>query len=278
MNILTKICIVIQLVLILIACPVFITQATVVANYKDHYERQVLRGDVLNQTAAQAQMNIASVEATRDKAVADKAQSAFASQQEISRLRSDLRLAQMSSGEQQNRLDKLTTEVAGLKQQAEVFNERSQMLEGELKIARAEYDKLTAESISTIEQLRAAEVAKARIEKTSRVRYERIRELEEEVEELRSSGAVARKDGAPEVTVAPGQAITGTVTAVDGDYVSINIGSAQGIVPGMRLIIYRGPEVVSFLRVVEVDVAEAAGIIIDSRLDPLQGDKVTRMN
>jgi len=58
LNILTKICIVIQLVLILIACPVFITQATVVANYKDHYERQVLRGSVLNQTAAQAQMNI----------------------------------------------------------------------------------------------------------------------------------------------------------------------------------------------------------------------------
>jgi len=119
-------------------------------------------------------------------------------------------------------------------------------------------------------------VAKARIEKTSRVRYERIRELEEEVEELRSPGAVARKDGAPEVTFAPGETITGTVIAVDGDYASINIGSAKGIGPGMLLIIYRGTELVSFLRVVEVDVAEAAGIIINSRLDPLQGDKVTR--
>ncbi len=275
MNILTKICIVIQLVLILLACPVFITQATVVANYRDRYEKQVLQSEVLNQIAAQAQMKIASVKIERDTAVADKTQLAFASQQEIAKLRSDVRLAQMSNGEQENRLDKLATEVAGLKQQAQVFNERSQMLEGELKIARAEFDKLTAENISTTEQLRAAEVAKTRTEKTSRVRYERIRELEEEVGELRSGGAVARKDAGPEVTLAPGDAITGTVTAVRGDYASINIGSAKRVARGMRLIIYRGTEVVGFLRVEEVDVAESAGIIVDSRLDTLQGDKVT---
>ncbi len=275
MNILTKICIVIQLVLILLACPVFITQATVVANYRHRYENEVLHGELLNQTAAQAQMNIASVKSDRDAAVADKTELAFTSWQEITKLRSDIRLAQTSNAEQQNRLDKLATEVAGLKQQAEVFNERSQMLEGELKVARGEFDKLTAENISTTEELRAAEVAKTRTEKTSRVHAERVRELDEEVEELRSGGAVGRKDAGPEVTLAPGDAITGTVTTVRGDYASINIGSAKGVARGMRLIIYRGTEVVSFLRVEEVEVAQSAGIIVDSRLDTLQGDKVT---
>ena len=64
------------------------------------------------------------------------------------------------------------------------------------------------------------------------------------------------------------------MVAVSNDVVSINIGSAGGIKPGMRLIIYRENKFVANLRIAEVDINEAVGIISDKKQDPVQGDKV----
>jgi len=95
--------------------------------------------------------------------------------------------------------------------------------------------------------------------------------LGELLEEAKAGGP-ATAAGKPEM---PAPSITGTVDSVRGDLVGINIGAAKGIKPGMKLIVYRGTNFVAHLRVQEVDVNQAAGVLTDKQLDPMPGDKVT---
>ena len=67
MSILTKICIVVMLVLILLACPVFITQATVVPNYRDLYETAVEDNELLRHQARNAMLAEQTVQRQRDQ-------------------------------------------------------------------------------------------------------------------------------------------------------------------------------------------------------------------
>jgi hypothetical protein len=72
--------------------------------------------------------------------------------------------------------------------------------------------------------------------------------------------------------------VTGTILNLKNDVAEINIGSAKGIAPGMKLIIFReNPFVpfVAYLRVDEVDLNRAVGIIVDRKGEPMRGDKVT---
>lgn len=275
MSILTKICVVVLLVLILLACPVFITQATVAPNYRQAYERQKVETSLHRMEAKNAMLKLDRVLAQRDAAQGELARVEAAQQQELGALKSELTAWQTKSAELQNNLTRLTTEVAGLKGEAQTFNERNTLLAGQLENSRSEMDKRNREILRVTDLLKQAEAEKDRLDKIARVRYERIRELEEENEQLQVGGATAARTAqAPAAPVADGK-VTGSITAVRGDYASINVGSAKGIQTGMRLIIYRGAQLVGFLRVEEVDIAQSAGIIIERQLDPMQGDKVT---
>jgi len=275
LSILTKICVVVLLVLILLACPVFITQATVAPNYRQAYERQKVETSLHRMEAKNAMLKLDRVLAQRDAAQGELARVEAAQQQELGALKSELTAWQTKSAELQNNLTRLTTEVAGLKGEAQTFNERNTLLAGQLENSRSEMDKRNREILRVTDLLKQAEAEKDRLDKIARVRYERIRELEEENEQLQVGGATAARTAqAPAAPVADGK-VTGSITAVRGDYASINVGSAKGIQTGMRLIIYRGAQLVGFLRVEEVDIAQSAGIIIERQLDPMQGDKVT---
>jgi len=67
-----------------------------------------------------------------------------------------------------------------------------------------------------------------------------------------------------------------TVLGVDGDVIRINIGSANGVRPGMRLVVYRGHRFGGFLKITEVDKNEATGVLVDNILDIKfkKGDKI----
>lgn len=273
MSILTKICVVVLLVLILLACPVFITQATVAPNYRQAYEAAMVETASHRMAAKNATLALNKVLAERDAAKADLARIESTKQQEIDTLKSDLAAWQTKAAEFQNNLTRLTTEVGGLKGEAQTFNERNALLASQLEAGRTEMDKLNREVIRVSDLLKQAEAEKDRLDKIARVRYERIRELEEETEQMQAGGA--EKSAKAPAAPTSSEKITGTITAIKGDYASINIGSAKGVQQGMRLVIYRGAQLVGFLRVEEVDIAQAAGIVIERQLDPMQGDKVT---
>ena len=68
--------------------------------------------------------------------------------------------------------------------------------------------------------------------------------------------------------------IVGTITAVSQDVASINIGSAHGVVKGMKMTIYRGGMYVGTIRIEDVKPRVSAGIITQANLPPVKGDKV----
>ena len=102
-----------------------------------------------------------------------------------------------------------------------------------------------------------------------------VRDLEEAREGIAAyqnklSDLMSRKSTVPQTMT-----LHGTILAVKEGIASINVGSAKGIRPGMRLVVYRGNRFVGYLKIVEVEAKEAAGLMVDTVLDVRPGDKLT---
>ena len=279
MNVLTKICVIVLLVLVLLACPVFITQATLAPNYRDAYERQYRRNEALvmnNRAKTLLAERLAAV-------LESRAQTAEEVQGELTRQVSNHIAARtrLFSENAQLRADykKLSGELAKLRLAYEQNVKRRDILTKQLAESRRELDRVFKMYRRTEDLLMQARGEVERLGKVARVLRERLVELEDQIREkdeiivkLKAGGAKAVEAKGPAM---PPPRITGTVDSVRGDLIGVNIGSAKGLKPGMRLIIYRGAEFVAHLDVQEVDVNAAAGVVSDKRLDPIVGDKVT---
>jgi len=274
LSILTKICVVVLSVLVLLGCPIFITQATVGPNYRRALQQERLRAEGYKLDAINEKNAHNTTKAQRDQARAALMRLREAKQIEIDKLAANLAAANNTVASLQSNLAILAAKVGGLESEAAKFNQRNDLLASQLDQARKDNDSLNKEVIRVSELIKQTEAEKARTEQLARVYKETIRGLEEENDNLRKGKAVATA-GAGELSPVASQEIVGTIDAVKDNYASINIGSAKGIKRNMKLIIYRGSTLVGFLRIDEVKVDQAAGIIVDRRLDPIQGDKVT---
>jgi small-conductance mechanosensitive channel len=278
LGILTKISIVVLVVLILLACPVFITQATVGPAYRQAYDRQEREKDLLAQSVRASELVLKQATLERDRLAAALTQDRLAMQTEIDQLRADLSAARQRSAKLDNDLSLINGELAKLRADYQSNTERTKTLTQQRDEAFAKVQMLNDETRRLSDLLKQTQLDMDRqgaIIKTLREqlveRDDRLRQLEQQS----GVSAAARPTSAPVGAVRSDVPISGTVTSVRGELASINVGSAKGVKPGMQLIIYRGSEYVAKLRVDQVDVGQSAGIISDKRLDPLQGDKVT---
>jgi len=274
LSILTKICVVFLVVVSLLAAPVFITQATVATNWRYAYDRKAVESKLNEIDAKNTQVALQRAKEELDKALTSARTTQSEKQGRIDQLTADLATWQTKAAEFQNDLTRLTAEVAGLKQEAVTFNKVNETLRTQLATARGELDKRTRELLQVTDLQKQAEAQKENLDKIVRTLRENLASLQDEMEQLRQAGGTAAAAGA-EVTPMPSETIVGTILAVEGDAASISVGSAQGIQRGMKLIVYRGDQLVSSLRVEEVDAGQSAGIIVDRQLDPISGDKVT---
>lgn len=280
MNLLTKICVVVLVVLILLACPVFITQATVGPNYRHAYNQQVNRNEVLSQHARHTQLALQQVKRELDEAISRAAEAQAARQREVEDMQTRLSAEQLKGARFENQLKKYNAELTELRANYAHVRKRTEQLADQLGQAREKIDEFNEENRRLSDLLKQTQSENDRLGKIARVLREQLVERDERIKHLEQQIAATGATGVPlrpaEGLVVPGaEEIAGTITALRGDLASINVGSAKGIKVGMKLIVYRGGQFVSHLRIQEVDVSQAAGIIIDRRLDPMQGDKVT---
>ncbi|MCJ7544851.1 MAG: hypothetical protein MUP47_09885 [Phycisphaerae bacterium] len=278
MGTLTKISIVVLVVLILLACPVFITQATVGPHYRQAYDRQELENQLLAQSVRAGELVVKQTTLERDRLAAALTRDSGAMQTEIDQLKAELALARQRSAKLDNDLSLINGELAKLRADYESNTERTKTLTQQRDEGFAKIQMLNDESRRLTDLLKQTQLDMDRqgaIIKTLREqlveRDDRLRQLEQE----HGVSTAAKPPPAPGAGARSDVTINGTVTGVRGDLASINVGSAKGVKPGMQLVIYRGSEYVAKLRVDQVDVGQSAGIISDKRLDPLQGDKVT---
>jgi len=274
LNILTKICVVILLVLVLFASFTFINMATVPQNYKVAYEREHNQR-MLSDQAVRVEKLAASRLAEELKTVKARADSVASELAEVKKDRvpdpERLRTAALQAA-----IDAANTRLAQLQENVEAMSKRNEALSGQLDASRkiiADLQKENGRQTGEITQLRGQLEREQRVvqalQRQLMDRDERIAELEQKLRQI-ALGDV----GDEKAAVTPGK-IAGTIKAVRGELASINIGSAQGVTRGLRLYIYRDASFVGHLRIDEVDEGESAGTIVDKQLDPVVGDKVT---
>jgi predicted nuclease with TOPRIM domain len=271
LNILTKICVVVLLVLVMFASVTFITMATVPQNWRHRHEQELQRRLLSDQDARFAKLaNARAIEELKDvkSRANDLATELADAKKEKVPDAEALRTAALQSA-----IDAANTRLAELQLNVEAMSKRNEALAGNLDQSREKIDGLQKENrraAGEITQLRGklerAERVVAALQRQLMERDERIAELEKQV----IRGPVA-ETGAQPISAK----IAGTITAIRGELASINIGSAHGVVRGLKLFIYRDASFVGYLRVDEVDEGEAAGTIVDKQLDPVEGDKVT---
>ena len=280
MNVLTKIAIVVLLVVVLFACPVFITQAVVPANYKLAYERADSKAQLNAQEARAAYL---ALEAAKQELLDARKGSSDAL--DAARKKQDELQGQIASltGEKntlQSRIDSITATITKLRGDVKLLTELGEKRQTEIVEARKDIEKF-AQYNSDLKKAHSVAVAQAdRTEQVNKILREQIAQQKEEIKALEAKLASAGKAGvgADETAAAVASsdvAVSGTVTAIGpNETASINVGSAKGVQKNMKLFIYRGKNFVGYLRVGMVSADEAVGVVVDKRMDVMQGDKV----
>jgi F0F1-type ATP synthase membrane subunit b/b' len=274
LNILTKICVVILLVLVLFASFTFINMATVPQNWRQLYTQKDQEA-TLNAQAAREQMLVANNLSNELKSLRAKADQLAVDLAEAKKDKVvDPAVLQMTA--LQSAIDTANTRLADLQLNVEAMAKRNEKLTEQLDEARkaiASLQKVNRDAIAEITQTRGklerSERVVQALQSQLRDRDERIIEQEKLLATPHVAGGEAK--AAPVISAK----ITGAITSVRGELASINIGSAQGVIRGVKLYIYRNASFVGYLRIDEVDEGESAGTIIDKQLDPTVGDKVT---
>jgi hypothetical protein len=276
--------VVVLVVLVLLAVPVLITQATVAPNWKDAYENMHDRTKVLEQTNRQYQL-VAQLEQARARQAQQLADQTDADRlREVARLTEQVQQKDAKIRELSQQLNDIGAQLTQISLTLKKQVARNEQLAADLDASRKKTLRLDEQIRQLDEQLAERDIDIGRLERTVQFMRDSLGEKERQIEDLREK---LRKAG-PAVAEGPdegvgvverpvpgeGPKIRGTIVAVDEDVASINIGSAQDVAKDMEFIVYRGDEFVCFLRIQQVGTNVAAGVVAEKRLTPMQGDKV----
>ena len=281
MSILTKICVVLVLVVSVAASGAFLRIVSVQRSWKQAYKDQESKAAVADLTAANdkiaLQKALAKIE-TAQTSISDLKKSLTDAQNANT---ADKAAAAQNAAIVQGNYDSLKASLTELQKALDAsLAMKAQLLKENATLATAvETANATARGLK--KDLDEASVLIRRLENMGRHYALLIKDLQAEKAELQlqlenTDTAAAGKGGgatAAAVTTA-GQAVSGKVTAVDQGIASINIGRAKGISEKMVLKIYRSGKFVAHLRIDLVEPDSSAGVILDKKLDVLQGDNV----
>ena len=282
MNILTKICVVLLVVASLVASVVFISLATVVPNYRFKFEQELQEYKRLESVCrelmeAADRLSEELKEARKDRSSVEMRLRAKTDELEIRNRRLEVQNAGLK-----NDIKSINDDLAVLSENDKAKQAFIESQREGLKDAWALETKLRQAMIQISDSWKEQQAKSELLAKNLRVTKEQNEDQKNTIDELTQRLAEMEKRVGPEgigeeekQPLTLEHKVTGTITAVRNNLASINIGSAHGLKKGMRLIVYRGDQFVGHLRIERVELNEAAGIMVNKRRPPRQGDKVT---
>lgn len=282
MNILTKISAVVLLVIVLAAAPVFIKMAMVAPETAGQLRESRDGLAAAEQAARHAELALQSAQQQRDRFQEALAASQSAHAADLDRLQSEIQQKELANTRLQGELTSLKETLAGLQAGFDAINQRLAFAQEKLEEYRSRFADAQEQNRLLSSDLAAARLSQDRTEQLIAKLREDLASKEDQIRRLEQT--LARGGSSAETAdeavgdLLPGPVaevdLRGTITAVEDDVASINIGSAKGVRKGMRLVVYRDSQFVGFLQVQLVYPDAAAGIIVEKRLEPMQGDKV----
>lgn len=174
-------------------------------------------------------------------------------------------------------LDETSAELNDTKGRLADTEDRAERLEGELRRATAQLEDQTRELAQAREEAAAAKSTASDLTAKVTSLNTQVRALTDENRRLEELLARTAATGGKEVTLPPG--LTGKVLLVDRtwNFVVLDIGSAQGALPGGRMIVGRGQKSVGIVRLTSVLATKSIADIVsinDPRTPIQTGDEV----
>lgn len=278
LSTLTKICVVVLVVLVLFACPIFIQHALTGPNWRQAYLNEQARRTLADAKARNEELaagvwrNLYRDEKRKNEDLTMQIQSEAEAKREVI-----ARLSQVLA-EREATIRELTAIKAGLQNalnQAIALN----------KAQGDELGKQRRDNITLADQLRRTTDKNNELlsdvellTRTGQVLKTQLAEREGEIKDLRLEYQHLKQVAATVVAKKPpviGPKVEGSVTAVRSDIASLNVGSASGVKKGMEFILYRETEFVAHLQIEYVDTTTCSGIIVDAQRDVKVGDKAS---
>jgi len=288
LDILTKISVIVLVVLILLAVPVFINASLHGPKFKEDYEREQATSRLYQQAAEDARLNLQRAVQELQSARTRADQIAARRDEQIRQLKAELEQERLKGTQLGAKLTTISSEIVEINASLRQYIERAKQFSDRIAEQQQTIDQLTDENMALSRELNQQKAAYERVQQVTRNLREQISEYKEtiqdmgrQMEALRGGAAPSAVAGVPERArprpeVEGEPAVSGMITAVmpDKNLASINIGSANGVKKGMRMIISRGAQLVGYLRVEDVYTSQAAGIIVEKQMTPQQGDRV----
>lgn len=278
MSTLTKICVVVLVVLVLFACPIFIQHALTGPNWRQAYLNEQARRKLADAKARNEELaagvwrNLYRDEKRKNEDLTMQIQSETEAKRVVI-----ARLSQVLA-EREATIKELTAIKAGLQN----------ALNQGITLNKAQGDELgkqRRDNITLADQLRRTTDKNNELlsdvellTRTGQVLKSQLAEREREIKDLRLEYQRLRHVAATVVAKKPpviGPKVEGSVTAVRSDIASLNVGAASGVKKGMEFILYRETEFVAHLQIEYVDTTTCSGIIVDAQRDVKVGDKAS---
>ena len=273
MSILTKTCIVVLVIVVLLACPVFVMKATVDPIYRDRFEQEQLKSKLAEQDAAHTKVALALAAKERDVAVERAAEA------EARRVRDMGDLATVKA-QVENDLAAMKTTVAQLTARLEAAQAISQSavarassLDVQAGKDRTRISVLVQDNAQLKADVRTTQGRFDLADKLLRIAREDLGDLEKRYKELLARGGARVVTG--EAPVAPADISAAIATVLKTGIASIDVGSARGIRRGMKLVIHRDGQFLAYLRITLVSPDDSAGLVVGKRADVKPGDRVS---
>lgn len=279
MSILTKISVVILVVASIVASVVFTALATVQPNWKHSFELEKQAYDRLDGRCQEYMAEAVQVRKQLTDASKDH-QTKYASAVEKQHaIEQEVRQRVNTITKMLGQRDIVVAKLTALQQTSERQAETLVQYKAEREAARKQLTKTTTQTNVLLDELAHVKSINEQLQlnlKTAREenaeKQAQLVQKDELIADLRRSGGKIGKDTGDVVT---GDAITGTIKAVDNQLVAVNVGSANGVKKGMKLIVYRGGTFVGHIRIQQVTLDESVGLVIDKKMNPQPGDKAT---
>lgn len=96
-------------------------------------------------------------------------------------------------------------------------------------------------------------------------------------EPVRIGDKVSWQQPRPDQSDQPAWLSNARITAVKEGIASVNVGARDGLKAGMLLMLYRNTRFIGHLKIVEVEDAESAGLVVGAKVPARKGDVVTRV-
>jgi len=276
LSTLTKICVVLLVVVVLFACPIFIRQAVTGPNWMKAYMEQRERARTAEAESVNNGLLAQMWKTQYDQKSADASKTDQDRTVAIERLKGDVdRLTQEKlAGAGREKI--LADAVRDLENDVNKYNNLNEAITKQLDIQRADNVKLDGQLREAKDSITEYLADIENLTRANRVLKEQGAQKDNEIADLRAkleAGGGAEPAGQ---TVAVGaKKIEGEVTAVRANLASLNVGSADGVVKGAEFILFRGRNFVAHLRVAEVYASGCAGIIEDQVRPVKTGDKAS---